>query len=78
MPTLEVEGFRLTINSRDERGHRAHVHVMKAGTKVLIALDAALTPYRLAGMRKKDIARARELVGQNFGQLMRWWIEFNG
>lgn len=63
MPTLEVEGFRLTINSRDERGHGAHVHVIKAGSKVLITLDSALTPFRVIG---------------NFGRLMEWWIEFNG
>lgn len=78
MPTLEVEGFRLTINSRNERGHRPHVHVIKAGTKVLVTLNAALMPYRVAGMKRQDIVRARELVGKNFGQLMDWWIEFNG
>jgi carbonic anhydrase/acetyltransferase-like protein (isoleucine patch superfamily) len=78
MPTLEIEGFRLTINARDERGHGAHVHVIKAGSKVLITLDAALAPYRVVGMKRRNIARARELVGENFGQLMEWWIEFNG
>jgi hypothetical protein len=65
MPTLEIEGFRLTINSRDERGHGAHAHVR-------------LAPYRVVGMKRRNIARARELVGENFGQLMEWWIEFNG
>jgi hypothetical protein len=54
MLTLEVEGFRLTINSRDERGHGAHVHAIKAGAKVLITLDADLTPYRAAGMKRRD------------------------
>lgn len=78
MPTLEVEGFHLTVNSRDERGHKPHVHVIKGGTKVLITLDAGLTPYRLKGMSKRDVARARELVADRFGELMEWWIRFNG
>jgi len=78
VPTLEIDGYRLTINSRDERGHKPHVHVIKAGSKVLICLDSALRPYRAVGMTRKEIARARELVGQNFGKLMKWWIEFNG
>lgn len=78
MPALAIEGFRLTINSRDERGHGPHVHVIKAGAKVLITLDPDLTPYRVVGMKRRDIVRARELVGGNFGQLMEWWIKFNG
>jgi hypothetical protein len=78
VPTLEIEGFRLTINSRDERGHGPHVHAIKAGAKVLITLDAALTPYRAAAMKRRDIVRARELVAENFSRLMEWWIEFNG
>ncbi len=78
MPTLEIEGFRLTINSRDERGHGAHVHVIKAGTKVLITLDAGLVPYRAVGMKRRDIARARELVAAKLGQLLKWWVEYNG
>ena len=78
MPTLEVDGFRLTVNSRDERGHKPHVHVIKAGSKVLVTLDASLTPYRVKGMSRRDVARARELVGEHFGQLMEWWVRFNG
>jgi len=54
------------------------VHVIKAGAKVLITLDPDLTPYRVVGMKRRDIVRARELVGGNFGQLMEWWIKFNG
>ena len=72
MPTLEVEGFRLTVNSRDERGHKPHVHVIKAGTKVLVTLDTSLTPYRLSGMSRRDVVRARELVAEHFDQLMNW------
>jgi len=75
MPALEVEGFRLIVNSRDERGHRPHVHVVKAGTKVLVRLDASLTPYGLVRMSRRDVARARELVAEHFDRLTQWWIE---
>lgn len=78
MPTLEVDGFRLTINSRDERGHKPHVHVIKAGTKVLITLDESLSPYGLSGMSRRDVTRARELVAEHFGKLVEWWVKFNG
>jgi hypothetical protein len=64
MPTLEVEGFRLTINSRDERGHGAHVHAIKAGAKVLIALDAGLTPYRSVGMKRKTSHERASWLGR--------------
>ena len=67
MPTLEVEGFRLTVNSRDERGDKPHVHVIKAGAKVRVTLDPTLTPYRVTGMSRRDIARARELVAEHSG-----------
>lgn len=78
VPTLEVEGFRLTVNTRDERGHRPHVHVIKAGTKVLVTLDAELKPYRLTGMSRSDVSRARELVALHFDRLSEWWEKFNG
>lgn len=78
MPRIEVEGFRLSVYTRDERGHRPHVHVSKAGVKVQILLDASLAPYNAQGMKSRDIARARELVGAHFGKLMRWWEQYNG
>lgn len=29
VPGLEVEGFRIAVNTRDERGHKPHVHAIK-------------------------------------------------
>jgi len=52
--------------------------VIKAGGKVLIMLNAALTPYRITGMSRRDVARARELVAEHFGELMDWWVNVNG
>lgn len=78
VPGIEVEGFRLAINTRDERGHKPHVHVIKAGAKCKIVLDATLEPYDIVAMKKPDVARARELVAEHFGKLMDWWVKYNG
>jgi hypothetical protein len=78
MPSLRVEGFRLIVNTRGERGHQPHVHVIKGGTRVVITLDEWLTPYGPRGMTMRDIARARELVADNLDRLMEWWMYFNG
>lgn len=45
MPGIETEGFRLAVNTRDERGHKPHVHVIKAVTKCKIVLDTSLEAY---------------------------------
>lgn len=78
MPGIEINGFRLAINTRDEKGHKPHVHAIKSGTKCKIILDGSLEAYDIVKMKKPDIARARELVGDNFGQLMDLWIKYNG
>ena len=78
MPKITVEGFDLIVNTRDERGHRPHVHVLKAGGKVQVFLDATLQPYKLNRMSKRDVARARELVGEFFDVLLGWWEKYNG
>ena len=63
MPGFEAAGYRLVVNTRDERGHRPHVHVIRGPGKVKIQLDADLTPYDAVRLTRREIARARELVG---------------
>lgn len=77
MPGIEVEGFRIVVNTRDERGHKAHVHVIKDREKCKIILDASLEPYDIR-MSRRSVKRARELVGDNFGKLVQLWEKFNG
>ena len=78
MPGFEVGGYRLIVNTRDERGHRPHVHVVKGRGKVKILLDADLTPYEAKSLTRPEIARARELVGANFCRLRALWEKYNG
>lgn len=77
MPGIEVEGFRIVVNTRDERGHKPHVHVVKDREKCKIVLDPALEPYDIR-MSRRNVARARELVGEHFGTLVRLWEKYNG
>ena len=77
MPGVEIEGFRIVVNTRDERGHRPHVHVIKGPQKCKIELDETLRPYDIR-MSKRDVRRARELVGAHFGKLFDLWEKFNG
>jgi hypothetical protein len=39
MPGIEAEGFRIVVNTRDERGHKPHVHVIKGREKCKIILE---------------------------------------
>ena len=77
MPGIEIDGFRLAINTRSERGHRPHVHAIKAGTKCKIILDKSLEAYDIVKMKKPDVAKARRLVAENFGRLMELWVKYN-
>jgi len=76
MPGLMVEGFQLMVYTRGERGHRPHVHVLKAEFSCTIRLDPDLTVYD-PKMRGRDIRRARELVAANFTRLLIWWNHYN-
>lgn len=77
MPAIEAQGFRLIVNTRDERGHKPHVHVVYAGSKCKIILNAELTPYDVR-MPKNAVRRARELVAEHFGELLALWERCNG
>jgi len=77
MPGIEVEGYRIVVNTRDERGHRPHVHVIRGGEKCKLLLDASVTPYDIR-MSRRYVQRARELVDEHFDRLMEIWERFNG
>ena len=76
MPGIKVESCRIVVNTRDEHGHKPHVHAIKDREKCKIILDASLEPYDIR-MLRQNVRRARELVGDHFGKLVRLWEEFN-
>ncbi len=78
MPGKEFAGFRIVVNTRDERGHKPHVHVIKARAKCKIVLNRSLTPYDIVRMSMRDVQKAREIVGEHFGYFIGLWEKFNG
>lgn len=78
MPGKEFDGFRIVVNTRDERGHRPHVHAIKGTTKCKIVLARSLVAYDIVRMTAKNVRRARELVADNFGFFLDLWERYNG
>ncbi len=77
MPSLQIEGFRLIVNTRGERGHRPHVHIVRAGGTCKVLLDSTLIAFDAHRMQRRDVERARRLVEANFECLFSWWSVFN-
>ncbi len=73
LPSFSVNGFRLTIYTRDEKGHRPHCHVRYGSAVVRIHLEAGLEAYGETRLTKKDIARARKIVAENYDRLLKMW-----
>lgn len=75
MPSFLAGGFRLNIFTRDEKGHRPHCHVRYGSAKVTIRLDPTFEAYDVAGMKGKDVERARALVATHYWRLRQLWDE---
>lgn len=72
-----MRGFLLVVNTRGERGHRPHVHVLRGREKCKIMLDELLTPYD-SRMSHRSMRIARQLVGEHFVVLWNLWEKYNG
>jgi hypothetical protein len=77
VPGRLIDGFRLAVNIRGERGHMPHVHVTKSGTRCKIALSNTLTPYGNIGMSDRDIRKAQELIAAHFVYFINLWNRYN-
>lgn len=76
MPTVLREGgFDVMIYTNDHRP--PHVHVWKAGGEIMIDLDP-VGIVRVEGMKRKDAARAVEIVEENRDDLLERWREIHG
>lgn len=82
MPTIFVIGGFAVRMYRAQREHGPpHVHVWKAGTRVVILLgDAEHGPSigRVHGMKPPDVARAYRIVASHQELLLRRWRQYNG
>ena len=84
MPTvLRLSGFDIRIYSNDHEG--AHVHVVKADGEVKIELgsvepgqEEAPSLVLVWNMRRKDAARALEMVSEHQAFLLSEWSRIHG
>ena len=76
MPTvLRQDGFDLMIYTNDHRP--PHVHVWKASGEIVSNLDP-VGIVRVEGMKRKNAARAVEIVEEYRDDLLERWHEIHG
>lgn len=80
MPTVHrEEGFDIIVYPNDHAP--AHVHVFKGDGTIQINIgnaDTAASVIEAWNMKPKDVARAVEIVGENWQALLRKWKEIHG
>ena len=78
MPQRRLGKFDVWVYTRDERGHRPHVHVFYAGAEAVILISRAATVREKSRrMRLKDVREAQKVVAQHHRELMRLWRKYN-
>ena len=77
MPRVhEVDGFRVYIYLPPREHGPAHVHVLKAGSEVVVQIGTgeALRPYRVFGpIRASEVVRAVRIVEAVEDYLLKEW-----
>ncbi|MDQ3995444.1 MAG: DUF4160 domain-containing protein [Gemmatimonadota bacterium] len=82
MPTvLEENGFQVRIYLPPREHQPPHVHVVKAGTEVVVRLGDSETPPQVAevyGMHRADVMHAYRIVEANQAMLLQKWRQHHG
>ena len=78
VPKVVIQGFAIWIYTRDERGHRPHVHVLGSDGEVVIVLSDPVCVREARGMKLNEVRRALAVVAENRDQLLFIWSQFNG
>jgi len=77
---FEENGFRVYILLPPREHGPPHVHVMKAGGKIVIDLGFATGQCeidRISGMKPKDVLRAFRIVDQSRELLLQEWSKLH-
>ena len=77
MPKREIDGFEIWIYTRDERGHRPHVHVFGNNGELVVLLE----PIEVRdnhGMKISEARRALRVVAENREEFLELWRHYHG
>lgn len=77
MPTWVIGGLMLCIYTRNERGHRPHVHVKGNSGEVIFYLDQ-IAVRQNRGMKSNEVRRARRIVTAHKDELLGLWRYYHG
>jgi hypothetical protein len=78
MPQRRYGKFQVWIYTRNERGHRPHVHVIAGRGRASIFIEDGIEIRKIAGMSKTDVRQALEIVAEHADELLALWREYNG
>ncbi len=80
MPRRQFGRFEIWVYTRNERGHRPHVHVFYAGAEVVIIIGSRAEVRENPGgaMKPKDVRDAQAIVSAHHVELMELWRSYNG
>ena len=77
MPKRIIDGFVIWVYTRDERGHRPHVHVSGNSGGLVVWLDP-LSIRGKGGMKNQEARRAFRSVAEHRDELLALWRRYHG
>ena len=78
MPQRRYGKFHVWIYTRNERGHRPHVHVLVGDGKISIYIDGPIEVRAVDGLSKAEARKAFEVVAEHADELLALWRRYHG
>jgi hypothetical protein len=77
VPKVVIAGFAIWVYTRNERGHRPHVHVFGNSGELVVVLSDPVTVRDKRGMQLSEARRALRVVGEHRDELLALWRQYN-
>jgi hypothetical protein len=78
MPQRRIGKFEVWVYTRNEKGHRPHVHIFFGGAEVVIFIGPQAEVRENRGhMKIKDVREAQHAVAEHSDELLRIWRKYN-
>ena len=78
VPTVLIAGFEIRMYTRDERGHRPHVHVLGNSGEIVVLLSDPVCKRSKHSMELSEARRALRIVAEHRDELLSLWTKYNG